>query len=193
MVDELYSNSASLAKKPSSTATAHMYYLSRLYILATTLTLFVGTNASPAQSLRRTAPTSVAFNATSLDCFPPALRGSRQADVRDCLYASLLLPEGSKPGFFRDFGIRDEYALPRVARHDTCMVTVSMSGGNQDYSSWTRISQVANQLTMVCAVGQFPLGRTGGITYIGTSGKIRVTVEKSRATTFHVGDGTVDR
>ena len=170
-----------------------MYYFSRLYFLATAFTLFVGTNASPAQSLRRAAPTSVAFNATSLDCFPPAPWGSRQADVRDCLYAGLLLPEGSQPGVFHEFGRKDEYALPLVTRHNTCMVTVSMSAGNQDFSSWTRISQVANQLTMVCAVGQFPLGRTGGITYIGTLGNIRVTVEKSQEITFHVGDGTVDR
>ena len=193
MVKWIFSDSTTLAEDPSLTATAHMYYFSKLCILATALTLFVGTNASPAQALPRAAPTSVATNATSLDCFPPALRGSRQANIRDCLYAVVLLPEGSDPGHFHDLGLNGEYALPVVARHSSCMVTVSMSGGNQDYSSWTRISQVASQLTMVCAVGQFPLGRTGGVTFIGTLGKIRVTVEKSQEINFHVGNRTVDR
>ena len=104
-----------------------------------------------------------------------------------------MLPEGSGPGNFHNFGGDDEYALPVVARYRSCMVTVSMSGGNEDYSSWHRISQVVSQLTMVCATGQFPLGLTGGITYIGSSGFIRVTVEKSQQITFDVGNRTVDR
>ena len=105
----------------------------------------------------------------------------------------MLLPEGSVPGTFHNFGRDDEYALPVVTRYRSCMVTVSMTGGDEDYSSWNRISQVVSQLTMVCAVGQFPLGLTGGITYIGTLGMIRVTVEKSQEITFDVGNRAVDR
>ena len=72
------------------------------------------------------------------------------------------------------------------------MVTVSLSGSNEDYSSWHRISHAASQLTSVCAVGQFPLGMTGGIIYIGTKGRIRVTVERSQAVILNVGNGTVE-
>ena len=159
--------------------------------MVTTITLYAGTNASPTQSLARAAPTSLPTNATGLDCFPPVLIGSRQATTRDCLYAVLLLPEGSAPGYFHNYG-RDEYALPVVKHLGSCMVTVSLSGSNPDYSSWHRISHAASQLTSVCAVGQFPLGMTGGIIYVGTKGKIRVTVERSQAVILNVGNGTVE-
>ena len=137
MVDRIYSDSATLAEDPSLTAAAHMYNFSRLCILVTTITLCIGTTASPAQSLIRAAPRNVAFNATRVDCFPSFLIGSRQAATRDCLQAIFLLPEGSETRHFHgpDHGHFDQYALPVIRNTGSCMVTVNIHPSFEDYSS----------------------------------------------------------
>lgn len=190
--NRLHSDSATLAKYPSATTIAYMYHFLRLCILVTTFILYVGTNALPTQSLARAAPISVALNATRVECFRPVLIGSRRAATRDCLYAVLKLPEGSNTGVFHSsgFGPYDQYTLPVVERHSSCMATVSIPDAFEDYSSWSRISQVLSQLTAICSTGEYPLGSTGGVVYVGQSEKIRLTVERNQEIDLDVGNGT---
>ena len=58
------------------------------------------------------------------------------------------------------------------------MATVSIEGTKEERSSWDHISAVATSIAAICSVGQFPLGSTGGVMYVGANKNIRVTLEK---------------
>ena len=169
-----------------------MYHFPRLYVLVITITIYIVTNASPALSLARATPMSLNFNATGVECFPPT--DSRRTTSRDCLDAVLSLRKGSRFGRFHPSGSGppDLFALPVVKRYNSCMATVSISNEFQDYSSWFEISQFLNQLTALCSTGQYPLGMTGGIAYIGEYQLIQVTVERNRQIALDIGNGTFE-
>ena len=109
-------------------------------------------------------------------CFPSAMFSSRQANTRHCIRAAFLLPEGNTPGLFHLFGDHDGYSLPLVKIYESCMVTVSLHQSLKDISTWHRISHVASQIAAACSMGSYPQGLTGGSTFVGDAGLIKVSV-----------------
>ena len=113
-----------------------------------------------------------------VDCFKATTRSSRVADTKSCLQAALQLPDYSDPGIFHNGDPPDAYKLPVVKKFGPCMATVSISNGKQDRTSWDHISSVASSIAAICSIGQYPMGNTGGVLYVGTNKNIRVTLEK---------------
>lgn len=116
---------------------------------------------------------------TGVKCWPPERRGSRLAATRDCLQAALLLPDGSDAGNFHNGNPADGFKLPVVMPYDSCVATVSLPNGVQDRSSWDHVSYVASQMAAICAIGQYPVGQTGGVTTAGVGNNIRVSLERA--------------
>lgn len=116
---------------------------------------------------------------TGVNCWPPTIRASRLADTRDCLQVALLLPEGADPGIFHIGNPSDSFQLPVAMTYKSCAVTVSMAGTNFDRSSWDHISYSASQMVAICSTGQYPIGQSGGVMYVGTRNQIRVSIEKA--------------
>ena len=115
---------------------------------------------------------------TGVNCFEPSMSDSHLADIRDCLQAALLLPEGTLEGTFHNGNPNDEFSLPAARVYQSCVVTVSLPERSMDVSFWEHIEHVVSQIAAICSVGQYPLGQTGGVTYIGRYNRIRVSVEK---------------
>lgn len=113
-----------------------------------------------------------------VNCFPPTLSGSRLTNTRDCLRAALRLPEGTDTGVFHNGNPENEFSLPRASIYQSCVVTVSLPQGIRDTTTWDHIAHVASQIAVICSIGQYPLGKTGGVTYIGREARIRVSLEK---------------
>ena len=155
-----------------------MKTLSKCLLIATTALLFIHTRAWP--SLHRTNTKHDANINAAVNCFEPGFFGTRQANTRDCIHAALSLPEGSMPGLFHHLGPDDGYDLPYMDSYESCMVTVSINSGQQDLSTWHRISHVASQIASACSIGAYPQGLTGGNVRVGEAGLIQVTVEKYR-------------
>lgn len=148
----------------------------RLYtiLITTTILLINHSLALPTIPLNTTNLTGMK---TSVVCHPSTIFGSRLADTRDCLQAALLLPDGADPGLFHTGHTpSDDFELPVAETYGSCVATVVVSG--VDRSSWDHISWIAAQMIAICSTGQFPQGQTGGITYAGSKGKIRVSVER---------------
>ena len=150
-------------------------------ILLSTIIVFAShATALPTLSLNLTdLDSNVAAIKTGVNCWPSSLRGSRLADTRDCLQAALLLPDGSDPGDFHLGNPMNDFHLPVVVTHQSCTATVSLSPGTRDRSSWDHISYVASQMGAICSIGQYPIGKTGGVTNAGTRNSIRVSLEKA--------------
>lgn len=148
--------------------------------LSTTILFIIFANTLPTLSLNVTDLTST-FTAvkTGVKCWPPERRGSRLAATRDCLQAALLLPDGSDPGNFHNGNPDDEFKLPIVSPYESCVATVSVPNGVRDRSSWDHISYVASQMAVICVVGQYPFGQTGGVTTAGVGNNIRVSLERA--------------
>ena len=115
---------------------------------------------------------------TGVNCWPASLRGSRLASTRDCLQAALLVPDGADSGVFHQGNPPDIYRLPIAEKYQTCQVIVSMAGTNFDKTSWDHISYSASQMIAICSTGQYPLGQSGGVMYVGSRNLIRISVEK---------------
>lgn len=139
--------------------------------------------------IRASASTILLLNSTSLDadisygnadldCYPAQIYRSRLAETRDCLRAVMYLPTDDEAGVFHVSGPYNHFLLPVTRIFETCNATVSITGGLEDYSSWTTISNVAAQLVATCSVGYFPTGKSGGVTGLGRDGFIRISIEK---------------
>jgi hypothetical protein len=89
------------------------------------------------------------------------MSSSRLADdIRDCLQAALLLPEGTDAGVFHSGNLNKRVHI----------VTVSVSQGAVDSSSWDHISYVARQIAVI-------LTQTMGVMYIGQNAQINWSVD----------------
>ena len=160
-----------------------MLILNTFFITA--ISLLAHTKISLALSLPLSSSTpassSTAFTAdkTGVQCFEAKVFDSRLADTKSCLQAILKLPESSDPGDFHNGGSRsDVYKLPVIRTDGPCMATVSVQGSAQERSSWDHIKSVATAVAAICSIGQYPLGSTGGVTYVGPYRSIRVTIER---------------
>lgn len=121
--------------------------------------------------------TAVAAERTGVNCFQARI-GSHLADTKSCLHAVLKLPDYPDAGDFHTNAPINIFKLPVYRNHGSCMVTVSIDGGVTERSSWDHIESVANSIAAICSVGQYPLGSTGGIVYVGAHKRIRVSIEK---------------
>ena len=158
-----------------------------LFIVVTTLTVNFARSAlilpvATTQLINQTSeyvPFEVGDGEKWPECFPPALIGSRLAESRDCLLASMMLSTADDSGFFNSNGdIPDQFLLPVTKVHGTCNVTVSIDKGITDQCSWSTIENVASQLVQACSAGYYPNGKSGGITRVGRRGQIRVAMGK---------------
>ena len=142
------------------------------------------TQASPTVDLSvRAAPSSLvsASGRTGISCFEAELWNSRLADTRSCIRAIHKLPENPESQVFFNGVLDDGFRLPFIAVHGSCAATVSMYGGNViQRSSWDHIKFVLNAVTSVCSIGQYPMGSSGGIAWVGSERYIRVSIEKYR-------------
>ncbi len=152
-----------------------------LDILLTTFILFtIYAHALPTLSLNTTDPNSeLTAVKTGVNCWPLDIRGSRYASTRDCLQVALLLPDGADPGVFHTGNPSDSLQLPVAKTYESCQILVSMTGTNFDRSSWDHISYAASQMGAICSTGQYPLGQSGGVMYVGIRNQIRVAIGRA--------------
>ena len=170
---------------PAATSvTRNMTPRSCRVLLATFILFVIHTNTSPTFPVNSTNLNAIKVG---VNCFHPTATGGRRAETLDCLQAALNMPEGADPGSFHNGNLMDDYKLPEAKPFQSCVASVSIAEDTVDRSSWDHISYVASQIAVICSVGNFPLGRTGGVMYVGTDGHICVTVEK--ATPMSLGGG----
>lgn len=147
---------------------------------ATVALLIIYLGTSPASAANPIDPNgNLTAVKTDVNCFPPALTGSHLAEIRDCLQAALLLPEGTTEGTFHNGSPNDQFSLPTARVYQSCVATVSLPEGSVDTSFWEHIEHVVSQIAVICSVGQYPLGQTGGVSYIGKYNRIRVSIERA--------------
>ena len=155
-----------------------MCLLIRLLIAAAVLCLHC-IHALPVLQLDNSTETTNSESLTfDLNCTPHKIVGDRRALPRDCIYAVTKLPFESDSGIFHNGAPLDAFTLPIATEHGGCFVTVTTITGGQDRSSWIALHHAATQLITACAEGPFPLGLTGGSTYLGDRSEICITVGK---------------
>ena len=163
-------------------------------ILASLLSSFVSmTQALPAS---QTPPSSdlvpaTPLNASQLNTTSPNteyftcyegtfIHQSQRAPTPDCLKAVLRLSRNSNTAVFHKEGAYDDFRLPVEHTHGACSVSVEIAqGATEDKTSWVGISLLASQLTQACSTLNFPSGKTGGETYEGNLGKVRISVGRA--------------
>ena len=130
---------------------------------------------SDAVSLNTTTP-----NADYFVCYDGSMiRQSQRAPTPDCLKAVLHLSRKTDTAIFHQGGADDGYQLPVQRAHGSCSVNINIAQGfTEDKSSWVGISLLASQLTQACSTLNFPSGKTGGETFEGDAGKVRIKVGK---------------
>ena len=101
----------------------------------------------------------------------------RRARKVHCIRAINLLPESVTPSIFHTGGLDDSYRLPRTIQYESCRVILSLQNG-PDLSSWHWISYAAAQVVFSCARTYAFSPRTGGYTYVGDHGVIKISVER---------------
>ena len=119
----------------------------------------------------------VAAERTGVQCLESRMR-SHFANTISCLEAILKLPESPDAGNFHSNAPADTYKLPVYRNHKTCTISISMVDSAAERSTWDHISSVARSVVMICSVGQFPMGSTGGTVYVGMNKRIRIAIEK---------------
>ena len=145
--------------------------------------------ASPSElSSGSFAPDNLVLNTTAPNadyfvCYDaPMMRSSQRAPTSDCLKAVLRLSRRTDTAVFHQEGGYDGYRLPIQKTYGSCSVTVEVTPGyREDRSSWVGISLLASQLTQACSTLNFPSGKTGGETFEGNEGKVRIKVGKPRS------------
>ncbi|KAL9123984.1 MAG: hypothetical protein Q9217_006644 [Psora testacea] len=111
----------------------------------------------------------------------PIMRQSQRAPTLDCLKAVLRLSRRADTALFHQDGVDDGFRLPVEKTYASCSVTVEIAQGHtEDKSSWVGISLLASQLTQACSTLNFPSGKTGGETFEGNAGKVRISVGRPR-------------
>lgn len=103
----------------------------------------------------------------------------KMANTKDCIAASLRIPESAVQETFNTNKPRNSWTLPWWYSHETCNITVTISEGLRETASWDRIAQKTMGLIDLCSSGQYPIGRTGGSLTMGSGGLIRLRVEKA--------------
>ena len=147
--------------------------LSHLLFLAPTFgVVATGSNHTNAKT---TSSTNFSLNA-QVTCYDN-LYDRRRARKDQCIRAINLLPESLTPGIFHTGGLEDSYRLPKTIQYESCRVIVSLDNG-QELSSWHRISYSAAMVVFSCARTYALLPRTGGYTYVGDNGRIKISVER---------------
>ncbi|KAL9635348.1 MAG: hypothetical protein Q9164_003515 [Protoblastenia rupestris] len=105
------------------------------------------------------------------------IRQSQRAPTPDCLKAVLHLSRRTDTAIFHQGGTDDGFQLPVQRTHGSCSVNINIAQGyTEDKSSWVGISLLASQLTQACSTLNFPSGKTGGETFEGDLGKVRIRV-----------------
>lgn len=138
-------------------------------------TFAVVATGSKHTNAKTTSSTNSSLNAQVI-CYDN-LYDRRRARKDHCIRAINLLPESVTPSIFHTGGLDDAYRLPRTIQYESCRVIVSLHNG-PDLSSWHRISYAAAQVVFSCARTYAFLPRTGGYTYVGDNGAIKISVER---------------
>ena len=147
--------------------------LSHLLFLAPTFAV-VATGSSHTSAMT-TSSTNYSLSA-QVTCYD-SLYDRRRARKDHCIRAINLLPESVTPSIFHTGGLDDSYLLPRTIQYESCRVIISLEN-SPDLSSWHRISYAAAQVVFSCTRTYAFLPRTGGYTYVGDHGEIKISVER---------------
>ena len=103
---------------------------------------------------------------------------SQLASTKNCLGASFFLPLDHQEGQFHA-GNDNVFGLDWHETIGDCTIKVSIEDGHTELTTWTSIALRVNQLIGRCTNGNFPDGKTGGLTKAGVGQTIILTIGKS--------------
>lgn len=155
-------------------------FLQHLFFLATTYVVALS-SPMPARSLPNDKSSPIPyreFGVSKLKCWEPIGIGSNLPATADCLKLAEVLPRIGTKGLFHNGPPTDYFRLPFLKTFRSCTATVSIPASSLEFSDWDMVYETVMNLAQDCSVGQFPIGKSGGVSYIGPKRKIRVTIEK---------------
>ena len=112
------------------------------------------------------------------------MRKRGQAQSEDCLLIASYLPQEHEPGeFITPWQRTTVFHLPWTSSYGDCTISIGITPGVTEVTTWTTIALRVTQLITSCAGASFPQRRTGGRTKAGREGKIQIFIGAEDAPT----------